>query len=1108
MRISLPILSSIRLTVTLLFLAVALVFFATLDQVHIGIRGAQDKYFESFLAWWQYPEPFWLGPQLRWLHLPIPGGYLVGPLLILNLFAAHLRYFKWSWQKVGITFIHTGVLALIVGQGLTDLLQEEDKMHIFEGSSSNYLESFYDTELAVIDRSHPEKDLVVSIPTDLLKGAAPDSPRTFSHPDLPFSLRVTQFFPNARFIDAEPGSATRGIQVNQGLAPQMLLHAEETGETFAMDDVNLTTAFVELTDPSGTSLGSWMASSLFMLNFYPAQEVQYGDKTFEIALRPTRTYLPYEFSLTKVTHDKYPGTEIPRNFASDIVIRNPEANEVRSAKVYMNHPLRYGGKAYFQYQMSAEQIRGLPPHTVFQVVDNPGWTVPYIACVLVAVGLVVQFTFHLLRFASKRAGAKEKRTSTVTPWDLALLCAAGASLLFCVLLGYNLWLLLLFFAIILKFVVQLVATIVRMRGRTAGPTEPSVRRAALVALVVGLGVLAYGFRPVGYQTEFDAASFGRLPVLEGGRLKPMDTVARNSMLNMREKQSVADENGERAPALEWLMAVFMDPAKSKEFRSFRIVNDELLALVGRKQEKRKDFSFSELQPHLETIEEEARRTEAVEHAYRTPYENAVLKLHSSLGLFLAFTYSLHNPSIAGPVDEVYNAYLESIPAAIESVHASGTDPAADNPALNRFAGFARAFQLLNRSPLRPVPPASPQEGLEGWRTVGVSLAGETLVDAIQTKEIDPAVRGYGRLIDAYQAGDSQTFNQEVQSLLSLAEKRSGSGAKLHFETFFNQYQPFYLSMILYVLAFLGAAASWLFWGKPLARAAFWLLVFAFLVHNYGLIARMIIQGRPPVTNLYSSAVFIGWVSVILGILLEYIHRNGIGSVVAALIGFSTLVIAHNLAILEQGDTMGPPRAVLDSNFWLSIHVITVTIGYAATFVAGILALVFLARGLFTGAIDERLTRVFSGMVYGIVCFALLFSFVGTVTGGIWADQSWGRFWGWDPKENGALMIVLWNALILHARWGGVVRTRGFMCLAVAGNIITSWSWFGTNMLGVGLHSYGFMDSAFIVLVSVIAFHLVCIAVAMLIPRRFWASPAAVGLGPAAAPPAGPAPAGG
>jgi ABC-type transport system involved in cytochrome c biogenesis permease subunit len=180
------------------------------------------------------------------------------------------------------------------------------------------------------------------------------------------------------------------------------------------------------------------------------------------------------------------------------------------------------------------------------------------------------------------------------------------------------------------------------------------------------------------------------------------------------------------------------------------------------------------------------------------------------------------------------------------------------------------------------------------------------------------------------------------------------------------------------------------------------------------------------------------------------------------------------------------RAVLDYNFWLGTHVVTITIGYGATFLAGFLAIIYIFRGVFTNSLDKPTADALTRMVYGIVCFATLFSLVGTILGGIWADQSWGRFWGWDPKENGALIIVLWNAIILHCRWGGLVKTRGLMALAVFGNIVTSWSWFGVNMLGVGLHSYGFMDSAFWALIGFVASQLVIIAVA-LIPLDKWKS---------------------
>jgi ABC-type transport system involved in cytochrome c biogenesis permease subunit len=177
---------------------------------------------------------------------------------------------------------------------------------------------------------------------------------------------------------------------------------------------------------------------------------------------------------------------------------------------------------------------------------------------------------------------------------------------------------------------------------------------------------------------------------------------------------------------------------------------------------------------------------------------------------------------------------------------------------------------------------------------------------------------------------------------------------------------------------------------------------------------------------------------------------------------------------------------LDTNFWLATHVVTVTLGYASTFVAGFLAIVYILRGFFTRAVTPELEQSLARMVYGIICFAALFSFVGTVLGGIWADQSWGRFWGWDPKENGALIIVLWNALILHARWDNLVGVRGLMNLAIVGNIVTAWSWFGVNMLGIGLHSYGFMDAAFRWLMTFVVSQLLLLGLG-LIPQRFWRS---------------------
>ncbi|MDB6025587.1 MAG: Cytochrome c assembly protein, partial [Verrucomicrobiales bacterium] len=275
----------------------------------------------------------------------------------------------------------------------------------------------------------------------------------------------------------------------------------------------------------------------------------------------------------------------------------------------------------------------------------------------------------------------------------------------------------------------------------------------------------------------------------------------------------------------------------------------------------------------------------------------------------------------------------------------------------------------------------------------------------------------------------------------------------------------------------------------------------------------------PVTNLYSSAIFVGWAAVMVGLLLERLFKGGIGLVVACVIGFVTQIIAYHLA--QSGDTMEMLRAVLDTNIWLSTHVVCITIGYSAMFLAGILAIIYILMGFFTNrlsrtfsevdavtvstvgagfgvvsgaalalaskkSIGDPIGKVLARMVYGVICFATLFSFVGTVLGGIWADQSWGRFWGWDPKENGALLIVIWCAIWLHSRWGGIAKERGLMAMAVVGNIITSFSWFGVNMLGVGLHSYGFMDQAFYWLIAFIISQLALIALCFF-PKEQWKS---------------------
>ena len=308
--------------------------------------------------------------------------------------------------------------------------------------------------------------------------------------------------------------------------------------------------------------------------------------------------------------------------------------------------------------------------------------------------------------------------------------------------------------------------------------------------------------------------------------------------------------------------------------------------------------------------------------------------------------------------------------------------------------------------------------------------------------------------------------------------------KVRYEAFFNHFEPCYHATVLYVGAFVLAALAWLGWSGPLNRASFGLLITAFGLHLFVLISRIYISGRPPVTNLYSSAIFIGWAAVLLGLGLELVYRMGIGNVIASVIGFASLLIAHFLG--GDGDTFAVLQAVLDTQFWLATHVVCITLGYSATYVAGLLGIIYILRGVLTRSLKPTTRDELSRMIYGTLCFAILFSFVGTVLGGLWADDSWGRFWGWDPKENGALIIVLWNAMVLHARRGGLIKQRGLAILAVAGNIAVSWSWFGVNELGIGLHSYGFTEGALKALGIFVGSQLAIVALGLL-PESLWMS---------------------
>jgi ABC-type transport system involved in cytochrome c biogenesis permease subunit len=610
----------------------------------------------------------------------------------------------------------------------------------------------------------------------------------------------------------------------------------------------------------------------------------------------------------------------------------------------------------------------------------------------------------------------------------------------------------------------------------------------ILTLVMAVWVLFQMVPPK--DTDFAYSKFGQLPLVFDGRLKPMDSLARNSLLQINEMQELDLEpwkewyqKHQTLPAIQWLANVMMNPQVADDWPVFRVDNPDLIAFLKlpdrdtRQHQDGEHYSWNQIAPSLQAFDKENERVEKIESAGRNAYENDVIKVHDRMELYAQLKNTVM-PEDSQNWKQEMTDYESLIPGGVAAVRAQQAGQKYDQQAFNDFLNELQRFDYMSQ--LAP-PLIIPPETTSGdWKNVGTIM-----LEASKGNAVPPQVENYADMAGALQNHDPAAFNSAVTDMRSsLVPNFSRAMARVNAEVFFNQMQPFYNAMVIYIFAGLLAVFSWFNLSEALRRSAVWLIAFAFFIHTTGLIYRIVLQDRPPVTNLYSSAIFIGWGACLLGMILEKIYKNGIGAVVSAGMGFITLIIAHNLAL--DGDTMEMMRAVLDTNFWLATHVVAVTTGYASTFVAGFLALIYIVRGAFTRTLDEATAKSLARMIYGIVCFATLFSFVGTVLGGIWADQSWGRFWGWDPKENGALIIVLWNALILHLRWGGMIRERGLVNCAIFGNIVTSWSWFGVNMLGIGLHSYGFTEAAFKWLMLFVLSQIGFIAIGLL-PARTWKS---------------------
>ncbi|HEY6169050.1 MAG TPA: cytochrome c biogenesis protein ResB [Verrucomicrobiae bacterium] len=418
-------LTSLRLTVLLLAFGIVLVWVGTVAQADEGLYQAQSRYFKHWYVW---------GITLfgHRVPVPLPGGYLIGTVLLVNLIAAHISRFQWTWKKLGIHLTHVGIILLLVGQLTTDIFSRETQLRFSEGETKSYSESPMDYELAFISDADTDHEDVVAIPDRLLaKGGE------LRHEKLPFAVRVKSFWRNSEPSFRAPMQTNDPPMTTNGVARHFDFH--ETPVTHTMDDKNVPTAVIELVSDKG-SFGEWVvpgwAGDDVMLSVVAGsferrmgaqmattiagrlaepQVIEAGGRKFTLVMRPARAYKPYSLTLLKATHTVYTGTVtsanpqgIPKDFRSRVRLENPQTHENREVEIYMNSPLRYAGLTFYQYQMTGEEMArrtGQAPSSTLQVVRNPSWVTPYAGCLIVGVGLVVQFMIHLVGFVSRRKTA-------------------------------------------------------------------------------------------------------------------------------------------------------------------------------------------------------------------------------------------------------------------------------------------------------------------------------------------------------------------------------------------------------------------------------------------------------------------------------------------------------------------------------------------------------------------------------------------------------------------------------------------------------------------------------------------------------------------------------
>ena len=593
--------------------------------------------------------------------------------------------------------------------------------------------------------------------------------------------------------------------------------------------------------------------------------------------------------------------------------------------------------------------------------------------------------------------------------------------------------------------------------------------------------------------------FKSLPVQDEGRVKPLGTYADITLLKFNGKRSLKLEDGRKLSSIDWLVDVLFFTEKADAYKHFVTDNADALKAIGLAEgvitSKRMRFSFNDLKDFKDNLYLKADEALKVDPKNRNANEMAILNMAFSMRQYIRLRSTLDFARMAQnmPPEIIQITKSSNLADFLENLDdvRKGLQNSSSSPDFNfeRVKAFFESLKL-NESKFFLIPSAD--KDTKQWLSMD-DIVVNRLVDFKDELSFSTEYSLMTLWQNAVVNRDSDMFKDTLKELVQtykdIASDR-GEYEKIPTEVKFYEFDYFTKSLIFSLISFLIICFSWLKSGTKLGlnlcRTSFGVMIISWLILCAGITMRCIIRDRPPVTTLYETILFITAVCCLVSLIIAVIRNSSLMVGITALTNCLGMFLAIKYEMKEATDTMPQLQAVLDTNFWLSTHVTSVTMGYAAGLLAGIVShfylilkfLDFKGYRTFTKKESSELTKY----VYGIICFGLIFSFIGTVLGGIWANYSWGRFWGWDPKENGAMLIVLWFIVILHARMGGYIRQLGVHLLSIASVIIICFSWWGVNLLGVGLHSYGFTSGISRVLMFVYLFETFVIATGIILHK--------------------------